>query len=475
MFPPRRGLVWIRRDLRLDDHAALARATELGDAVAVLFVFDPAILRPLPDRDDRRVTFIHHWLRELDRRLREAGSALIVRHGDPTEVVPEVARAFGAEFVVTARDFEPYAKTRDHEVARRLARENRRYVAVLDHLVFAGNEIATEAGEPYRVFTPYLRAWQSRLGPERYAPFRADLSKLAPLDALPVSDPWALEDLGFAPARLWLEPGERAGSERLNRFVAERMDRYHQDRDLVGAETTSGLSVHLRFGTVSIRECVRRAIADGGAGADKWLAELVWREFYAMILDRFPHVALSAFQPLGDRIAWPNDEALRAAWCEGRTGYPLVDAAMRCLVTTGWMPNRLRMVVASFLTKDLLNDYRRGEAFFARHLLDFDLASNNGGWQWAASTGVDAQPYFRVFNPVLQSRKFDPDGSFIRAWCPELAGFTGDAIHWPHRTTPAEQLAAGCGMGRDYPHPVVDHAVQRQAAIGLFETARSLA
>ncbi|MCW5942648.1 MAG: deoxyribodipyrimidine photo-lyase [Fimbriimonadaceae bacterium] len=469
----RRGLVWIRRDLRLEDHTALAEATRSCDEVAVLFVFDPNILDALVDRDDRRVSFIHQSLQEVDRGLREAGSGLIVRHGEPIAVVPEVARTFGADDVWAARDFEPYAKARDAEVGRRLADEGCGFRQVLDHLIFGGDEIATEAGDPYRVFTPYSKAWRDRLTPERIEERIPDRARLAAREAHPASDPWSLEDLGFVPRVTWLEPGERAGGTRLERFANERMPHYHQDRDRVAREATSGLSAHLRFGTVSIRECARLALAQGGPGGAKWLDELIWREFYAMILDRFPHTAERAFRPEFDGIPWVHDESLWRAWCEGRTGYPLVDAAMRCLVESGWMPNRLRMVVASFLTKDLLTDYRRGEAYFARHLLDFDLASNNGGWQWAASTGVDAQPYFRVFNPVLQSRKFDPEGTFLRTWCPELAGFDDEAIHWPHKASPLEQEAAGCVLGRDYPHPIVDHATQRSAAIRLLESARS--
>jgi deoxyribodipyrimidine photo-lyase len=277
---------------------------------------------------------------------------------------------------------------------------------------------------------------------------------------------WSFDDIGFAEQELPIDAGAR-GAEKMLRAFMPRIDRYHETRDVPGLAGTSSLSVHLRFGTISIRELVRRARAVASEGARKWLDELLWREFYQMILDRFPHVERGAFRPEYDAIRWPGAEEHYEAWCAGRTGYPIVDAAMRGFNATGMMHNRLRMIVASFLTKDLLVDYRRGERYFARHLLDFDLASNNGNWQWAASTGCDAQPFFRVFNPVTQSKRFDPDGTFIRAHCPELAGFSNRTIHFPADAGLAEQRAAGCIIGEDYPAPIVDHARQRELALAL--------
>jgi deoxyribodipyrimidine photo-lyase len=276
-----------------------------------------------------------------------------------------------------------------------------------------------------------------------------------------------LSEIGFRPNGLWLKPGTAGAQERLSAFLA-KIDRYKSERDFPALDSTSGLSVHLRHGTVSVRQCFREAVALQGNGPSKWLDELVWREFYHMILANFPHVVDRPFRDEYDTLEWPGTQEAYEAWEEGRTGYPLVDAAMRCLRATGWMHNRLRMVTAMFLTKDLLVDYRRGESLFARWLLDFELASNNGGWQWSASTGVDAQPYFRIFNPILQSRKFDPEAVFIKQWCPELAGFEPELAHWPHDAGPIEQLAAGCQLGKDYPRPIVDHSVQRQLAIELL-------
>jgi deoxyribodipyrimidine photo-lyase len=297
------------------------------------------------------------------------------------------------------------------------------------------------------------------------------LERLAPaeeLSDLGLAD-WSLERIGFEPADCAVEPGEQAASRQFEAFL-ERIDRYGELRDYPALGAVSNLSPHFRFGTLSVRKAARAAMACGTEGARKWLMELIWREFYQAILWRFPHVVQHAFRPEFDGVQWPGGDEEFAAWCDGRTGYPIVDAAMRCLRQTGQMHNRLRMVAASFLAKDLLVDWRRGEAWFARWLLDFELASNNGGWQWAASTGCDAQPYFRIFNPVLQSRKFDPQGAFLRRWCQELAGFSDERIHTPWEASELEQRSAGCIIGRDYPAPIVDHATQKARAVALLSS-----
>lgn len=462
----RRAICWIRRDLRLSDHAALAEACAQADEVIVAFVFDRVILDALQDRDDKRLTFIHRSLLEVDARLREHGSALAVLTGDPVEEIPRYAAAIDADAVYANRDVDPYARRRDEEVSRRLARDGKSLQTFKDTVVFESGEIASQAGQPFRVFTPYSKAWRARLESRSHVEsHHADLSKLA--RAVPESRPWALEDLGFVPAELWLEPGEQAAQARLASFMDE-IDGYGDRRDMFGESGTSGLSVHLRFGTISIREAVRASIAKGGKGADKWLSELIWREFYQDILGNFPQVVETTFQSQYAGLEWPGDPAHWAAWRDGETGYPIVDAAMRCLNATGWMHNRLRMVVAMFLTKDLLLDYRLGESWFARKLLDFDLAQNNGGWQWSASTGADAQPYFRVFNPYLQSRKFDPEAGFIAEWVPELASLPSEWRHCPHEAPAFELLSAGVDLGTNYPLPIVDHAVQKDRAISLF-------
>ncbi|MBS1913740.1 MAG: deoxyribodipyrimidine photo-lyase [Bacteroidetes bacterium] len=477
-----RTLCWIRRDLRLRDHTALAAACSASREVAVAFVFDTTILEGLADRDDRRVTFIHRSLAELDAELRKRGSMLIVRRGDPRSEIPALAAELNAEAVFANHDYEPDALHRDAAVAASLAAAGRTLHTWKDQVVFEKTEIATDAGTAFRVFTPYMRAWLARLESAEAEMLRdraPDLASLAPAHLLEgACHRWELTDIGFSPAALWLEPGERAAWRRLDAFM-ERIPAYGEMRDLPSVDGTSGLSAHLRFGTISIRELVRRARAaaageagSGGSGAGKWLSELIWREFYGMILACFPHVVNRAFKPEFDALEWPGRDDHFEAWCAGCTGYPIVDAAMRLLRETGWMHNRLRMVAASFLTKDLLVNYRRGEAWFARHLLDFELASNNGGWQWCASTGCDAQPWFRIFNPLLQSEKFDPEGAFIRRHLPELRGFSAKKVHWPAGADLFDQQSAGCIIGEDYPAPIVDHGTQRERALRMYKAVK---
>jgi deoxyribodipyrimidine photo-lyase len=457
-----RAICWLRRDLRLYDHVPLARATREFGQVAVVFVFDTTILDALDDRDDRRVSFIHRSLVEIDSKLRELDSKLVVLHGDPVEEIPRLASKLDARAVFAGRDYEPSAIARDDEVDRQLQANGSRLELFKDQVFFEAGEVLGATGRAMTVYTPYARAWKARFLAERdAAEWEPDLRVLIPASEIEeMGAPRTMEDLGFAESKLWLEPGERAGRQRLEGFKADMAD-YAQCRDFPAQEATSGLSAHLRFGTVSIRDCFRAALAAGLDG-EKWFSELVWREFYADILGNNPSVVHGPLQRKYRDLEYPGIEEHWRSWCDGQTGYPLVDAAMRCLRETGWMHNRLRMVSASFLTKDLLIDYRRGEAWFARHLLDFDLANNNGGWQWAAGTGADAQPYFRIFNPVLQSRRFDPEGEFIRRWVREIAHLDAADIHWPHG-----QLVDPSG----YPAPIVDHDVQRKLAIRLLESA----
>jgi len=462
------ALVWLRRDLRLHDHAALAAATAQARGVAGLFVFDTAILSQLADRDDRRVTFIFDSLREVDAQLRAQGSHLLVAHGDPVTVVPAVAAALGVAAVFANGDTEPYARQRDGAVRQALAAQSREFVTLPDQVVLTGRSIANLSGEPYRVFTPYRNAWRRHVTPDDFAERVVDTTRFLPSSRLKCDHAGPLGNLaemGFIESPPAVAAGTTAGQARLRQF-ASRVDDYAVARDFPARAGTSGLSPHLRHGTVSVREAFRAAQTIGGPGAEKWIDELIWREFYQMILAEFPHVVGHAFRPEYEGIAWSGGTEELEAWQAGQTGYPIVDAAMRCLRATGDMHNRLRMIVASFLTKDLLVDWRAGEAHFARYLLDFDLASNNGGWQWAASTGCDAQPYFRIFNPVRQSERFDPDGEFIQQWVPELAALPAPHLHWPHG---AECLYISSGQ---YPAPIVTHEVQRAAALRLFAEAR---
>jgi deoxyribodipyrimidine photo-lyase len=471
-----RSLCWFRRDLRDHDHAALAAALQRAAHVWCAFIFDTEILDRLANRADRRVEFILAAVVELDAALRRRGGGLIVRHGAASTLVPQLARELQAEAVFANRDYEPAAKRRDAAVAAALERDGRRFVEHKDLVIFERDEILTRSGTSFSVYTPYRNAWQSALREQHLRPHI-----VAPRRGALLPDPKAtplpsLGDLGFRQTNL-RDTGIATGMSGANRMFAafrKRIDDYRTARDIPALDATSNLSPHLRFGTISVRTLAAEAHAlslrggNGAAGAATWLSELIWRDFYFMVLDRHPRVVDHAFKPEFDGIPFPNDRDLFAAWCAGRTGYPLVDAGMRQLATTGKMHNRLRMITASFLVKDLHVDWRWGERHFAAHLNDYDLAANNGGWQWAASTGTDAQPYFRIFNPVTQSERFDPDGVYIRRFVPELAAVADEWIHAPWRMPPPAQVEAGCVIGRDYPAPVVDHDAARRIALELF-------
>ena len=470
-MPTSSSLVWIRRDLRIDDHLPLTLATKAGPT-AVVFVFDTNILDLLEDRDDRRVTFISDSLRDVDQALRDHGSRLIIRHGDPVREIVNVAKDLGVHTVYAGRDYEPSTKKRDEAVERELEGVGVRFVRVKDQVIFDRGEVLTGSGTPFKVFTPYHRAWLGRMTDVTELPadirHEPDLERLIPRARLAnLSIELSLEKIGFRRSDLWLRPGTSGAVGRLTQFMNE-IGAYGTQRNIPSVEGTSGLSVHLRFGTISPREALRRARRIGNDGARTWIGELAWRDFFHMILDHFPFVVERTFRPEFNDIRWTGSPDWYDAWKEGMTGFPIVDAAMRHFKRTGWMHNRLRMIVASFLVKDLLVDWRLGEAWFARNLLDFDLALNNGNWQWAASTGVDAQPYFRIFNPVEQSKRFDPEGLFVRRHLPELAGFSNRDIHFPSSTSMDVQSKVGCVIGRDYPAPIVDHAVQRQRALELY-------
>jgi deoxyribodipyrimidine photo-lyase len=468
----RRALVWFRRDLRGYDHAALSAALSSARAVYCAFVFDTEILETLPDRHDRRVEFILKSVAELDATLRELGGALFVLHGRAREEIPALAARLSVHAVYANRDYEPAALARDRAVQRSLLELEIEWVSCKDQVIFESDEVVTQAGRPFSVFTAYKQAWLARLRPVHMAPHAVDAiaGALAATDtpALPT-----LTSLGFAPTNLEAI-GIAAGSQGAQRWFQDflgRIDRYDELRDYPALRGPSYLSVHLRFGTMSIRELVHSAWTLNSAGARTWLSELIWREFYFMILHQHPEVVNHAFRPELDQLAFPNREDHFRAWCEARTGYPLVDAAMRQINQTGYMHNRLRMVSASFLVKDLHVDWRWGERYFAHQLNDYDLAANNGGWQWAASTGCDAQPYFRIFNPVRQSERFDPGGHFIRLYLPELKHVPDQFIHAPWNMTAEHQDQAGVVIGRDYPAPIVDHAQARNFTLDLYAAA----
>lgn len=469
------ALVWFRRDLRADDHAALHHALTAAKQVFCAFILDRDILDALP-RADRRVEFILGALQVLDEDLRKLGGALIVKHGAAADEVPRLAAELGVQAVFTNHDDEPQALARDALVAARLASFGAELRSFKDHVVFERREVMTAAGGPYGVFTPYKNAWLRKVDAFYLSSYPVARHAHALVPTPLAQGVPSLADIGFEPAGLTphLGQGSRGAEALLDDFL-DRIDEYDKKRDFPAVKGPSYLSVHLRFGTVSVRRLARLAhqrMQAGDHGAEVWLSELIWRDFYHQVMHHHPHAMTAAFRPEYDAIAWETGahaDALFQAWCEGRTGYPLVDAAMRQLNQTGYMHNRLRMVTASFLTKDLGIDWRRGEAYFAQQLLDFDLAANNGGWQWASSSGCDAQPYFRIFNPTSQSEKFDAEGKFIRRYCPELAGLDGKAIHAPWERAPLAM------QGVHYPRPVVDHAVARERTLARYAAVKSRA
>jgi deoxyribodipyrimidine photo-lyase len=484
------ALVWFRRDLRVDDHAALYHALRAARRVWCVFVFDTEILDPLP-RADRRVEFIQHSLVELDERLRTLGAAhgrpgagLVVRHGVAIDEIVRLATSLHVQAVYANHDDEPAALARDARVRGALAEVGIALHTSKDHVVFERSEVLTGSGLPYSVFTPYKNAWLKKLEPfflkaypvEQHAAALADRPEtmVAPVPTL------AAVGFEFSNLQSLKIPTGGSGAHSLFEDFRHRIGDYAQTRNLPAIKGPSYLSVHLRFGTVSIRTLARAAWelaqAQGmSSGPGVWLSELIWRDFYHQVLHHHPHVVGASFKPAYDAVKWEHGkhaDALFAAWCEGRTGYPLVDAAMAQINQTGYMHNRLRMVVASFLTKDLGIDWRRGEAYFAEKLNDFDLAANNGGWQWAASSGCDAQPYFRIFNPVSQSEKFDAQGKFIRRYLPQLAGLPDAALHAPWLARPLDLAGAGVQLGRDYPLPIVAHDEARLRTLERYSVVK---
>ena len=473
-----RAIVWLRRDLRVSDNAALAEAAKRSGALCAAFVVDPELLAG-PRIGAPIVQAFFDALRALRAEFRRRGSDLALLHGDPAVELPAFARRIGATAVFYNEDYDPQAIRRDALVTAALQRAGIAAHSQLDHVYFAADAVSTEQGEPYKVFTPYSRRWRRRQIDRPAAPIRSERAidgKL--LDAASIGatrDVPVPEEFGFTSSPAYPACSEVLAHDALEQFLAPGgpAERYADRRDLPALEGTSRLSPHLRAGTIGIRTCFAQAFdaaaRPGGAQIEKWIEELIWREFYQAILRAFPHVAEGPFIEAAAHIPWNDDRALFERWCRGETGYPIVDAAMTQLNATGWMHNRLRMIVASFLAKDLLLNWQWGERYFEQHLADADLAQNNGGWQWAASTGTDAVPYFRVFNPVLQSRKIDPEGAFIRAMLPALRDVPAKYVHAPWEMPPAIAAEAQCRIGVDYPAPIVDHAQARMRALAAYE------
>jgi deoxyribodipyrimidine photo-lyase len=441
------SIFWFRRDLRLQDNAGLYHALRSNFPVLPLFIFDTTILDELEDPADARVSFLYQCVQDLQAQLQALGSTLLVRYGTPTEVWAQLLQEFVVASAYTNHDYEPSAIQRDQQIEHLLQQQGIPFLSFKDQVIFEKREVAKADGNPYTVFTPYSRTWKNLLGSRmdkvkenglesplsfylKPYPTEKYFDHLFQLAPQPIP---ALEAMGFQPSSIPIP------ANTVSRGLIKQYDKTRDYPYLLG---TSRLGIHFRFGTISIREKARRAQELN----ETFLNELIWRDFYAQILANFPHVAKRSFRPEYDRIEWRNDEKEFERWCTGTTGYPIVDAGIRELNATGYMHNRVRMITASFLTKHLLIDWRWGEAYFAKKLLDFDLASNNGGWQWAAGSGTDAAPYFRVFSPAAQQEKFDPEYKYVRQWVPEY-GTTA------------------------YPKPIVEHKMARERCLEVYKVA----
>ncbi len=426
------NIFWHRRDLRLHDNVGLHHALQGDNPVLPLFIFDKEILDELEDKDDRRVTFIHQHIQKIQKQLREAGSSLIVRYGTPLEVWKQLIDEFEIAEVFTNHDYEPYAKARDEEIKSLLHEQGIDFHTYKDQCLREAGEVLKDDGDPYVVFTPFSKKWLKTTPGNIYFDYKTKpyFDNFHKTEAFPLV---SLEEMGFKQHKNLDFPSPD--------FSKETIQNYADNRNFPAKENgTTRISVHLRFGTMSVREVARKT----HEVSSTFVNELIWRDFYMTILAHFPHVAERSFRKEYDFIRWRNDESEFMAWCEGKTGFPIVDAGMRQLNETGYMHNRVRMIVSSFLTKHLLIDWRWGESYFARQLLDFELSSNNGGWQWAAGSGTDAAPYFRIFNPTSQIKKFDPDHKYIKKWVPEYNDF-------------------------NYVKPIVDHKVGRERALKVYK------
>jgi deoxyribodipyrimidine photo-lyase len=426
------SVFWFRRDLRLEDNAGLYHALKNGIPVLPVFIFDSCILEKLEDKKDRRVEFIHTTILNLKDQLAEVGSSIRILHATPMDAFKELIKEYDIETVYVNRDYEPSAINRDLEIKALLEKQTIGFKTYKDQCIFEKGEVTKDDGKPYTIFTPYSRKWKLKLNDfyVKAYPNRKLFKNFMKVKPFKVP---TLNDIGFEKTDLCIP------SKTISKSIVTK---YKEQRDFPAINGTSHLSVHLRFGTVSIRALAKQALLLN----ETWLNELIWRDFYMMILHHFPHVEQSSFKSQYDRIEWRNNENEFNAWCAGKTGFPIVDAGMRELNATGFMHNRVRMIVASFLVKDLLIDWRWGEAYFAQKLLDFDLSANNGGWQWAAGSGCDAAPYFRVFNPTEQTKKFDPQYVYIKKWIPEF-------------------------NTSDYPQPIVDHAAARLRVLSVYKEA----
>lgn len=458
---------WIRRDLRLSDNQVLEKAIQAGEHVIPLFIIDPVLLKS-DFVGQNRIAFLWRGLAALNESLNQRGSRLIIRQGSPIQVLPQVVTQVDAAAVFAEEDYSPYAKSRDQALKERVL------LKLVPSLTYHHpQDVLKDDGEPYTVFTPYKNKWLERPLPrlQDLIPAPDKISTPEDIESEPQPEP---PDVAIP-----FPAGENEAQQRLEQFAQDEIFAYQSQRDIPAEHGTSQLSPYLRFGMISARRAVATAVAArarakneaGQLGAQTWLTELIWREFYNAILYHFPHVLAGNFRPKYDDIQWENDEAQFEAWQAGKTGYPIVDAAMRQLKEMGWMHNRARMIVASFLVKDLLIHWQWGEKHFMQYLADGDPAANNGGWQWSAGTGTDAAPYFRIFNPTTQGEKHDPKGTYIRRYVPELAKVPDKFIHEPARMSQKQQEEYHCVIGQDYPAPIVDHKAARQRTLEAYKSA----
>jgi deoxyribodipyrimidine photo-lyase len=457
---------WFRRDLRISDNTALSEAVRRAELVVPVFILEDAF-RTGPDVGAARLAFLLRSLESLRKNLEHLGYPLVIRSGRSEVELPKLCQEIGAEAVFCNKRYEPYAQARDNRIFNALNAGGIGFESFKDAVVWEEREILTQAGNPFTVFTPYSKAWKSKPVPAARTQLGAATKRYPRIksEAVPL-DP---TELGHPLTQNIPAAGEHAGRAALEKFVAAQLFDYAKGRDFPAQEATSQLSPHLHCGTIGIRTILgklktarQRASPTEQTSCDTFLNELTWREFYLQVLVNFPHVMHGAFRPEYDGLKWSDNEEHFRAWCEGMTGYPIVDAAMRCMNATGWMHNRLRMIVAMFLTKDLLINWQWGERYFMHKLVDGDMAANNGGWQWSAGTGTDAAPYFRIFNPVSQGQKFDPEGGFVRNWLPELADLPDDVIHepWEHALLLKKSK---------YPERIVIHAEQRPRCLAMFK------
>ncbi len=467
-------LFWFRRDLRLTDNRGLHEAASDGDVVP-MFVVDPTH-RSWPHACGDRLGFKLDAVGSLRSSIKNCGGTLLVRTGNPAEILPDLARNIGADAVYWNRAYEPYERDRDRRTTQSLEDAGVSVETFKDQVLFEQREILTGEGTPYQVFTYYAKKWRTRVSPDPVSRVTSFAGGDLP-DPGPIPEPSdfglvkRLDDISWTPT-------EEAARRRRDDFLVKKAPDYEQNRDYPAREGTSRLSPHLRFGLVSARETVKKAFErrselpdEKREGVDTFIEELIWRDFYHQFLYNHPRVVSENFRTKYDEVAWERHPDWLAAWKNGETGFPLVDAAMRQLNETGWMHNRLRMIVAQFLTKHCLIHWKKGETYFMNRLIDGDTAANNGGWQWSASTGTDAAPYFRVFNPVSQSKEYDPEGRFIRSFCPELSELPDIAVHTPWRAGEEVLSEAGISPGSDYPEPILDHNERREHAIETFQAA----